>query len=80
MHIIFLLLAMLAAIGSLICSLIILIDAFKDEVWKGLVSLLCGLYFLYYALAEFDHDYKWPIVLGALGGGAVSAGLAAMAR
>jgi len=58
----------LIALGGLGCTIVILIEAFNDETWKGLVSLLVPIYLLYYAFAEFDHDHKWPIVLGSLFG------------
>lgn len=58
-------------IASLVCTIIILIDAFKNEVWKGIVGLICGLYLLYYAFAEFEHEKKWLIVLGSLLGGVI---------
>ncbi len=74
------LLAIVAWIGGFACGVIILIDAFQDAIWKGIVSLLCGLYFLYYMLFEFEHDNKWMIVIGALAGGAVGTGLRLMAR
>lgn len=79
MGIIFLLLAGAVYIASIGCWLFILVEAFKDELWKGFVALLCGLYWLYYALFEFEHEYKWQIVIGALAGGAVATGLARMA-
>lgn len=65
------------AIGliGLVCWLIILIDAFKDEIWKGIVGLLCGLYLLYYAIVEFDHERKWLIVLGWLFAGGIAAAI-----
>jgi hypothetical protein len=71
------------ALAGLICTIMILIEAFNDELWKGLLSLLVPLYLLYYAFAEYDHDYKWPIVLGSLfgsglGGVIMSAGLSMM--
>ncbi len=56
---------------SLVCAIIILIDAFQDEVWKGLVGLLCGLYLLYYAIVEFDHPNKWLIIIGWLASGII---------
>ena len=62
-------------IAGAICSLIILIAAFQDEIWKGLVGLLCGLYLLYYALVEFDHEKKWLIVAGSLLGGGIGGAL-----
>jgi len=47
----------------LVCFIIILIDAFKNNVWKGAGCLLCSLYALYYAFAEFEHERKWTVVL-----------------
>lgn len=74
MSAIYILLGVLAGIGGIICSLIILIDAFRDEVWKGFVSLLCGFYFLYYALFEFEHDNKWQLIIGSFAGSAIATG------
>ena len=51
---------------GIVCWLIILVDAFQNEIWKGVVGLLCSLYLLYYAIVEFDHANKWLIVLGYL--------------
>lgn len=65
-------LILLLAVASFWCSIIIVIDMFGDEVWKGLVGLACGLYLVYYALVEFDHERKWPIVLTAILGGALT--------
>lgn len=75
MSVLFVLLGVLALLGGLACSIVILVDAFRDAIWKGVLSLLCGLYGLYYALFEFEHEWKWPIVLGAMGGGTIAAGL-----
>jgi len=75
MHVLFLVLSAVAAILGFICWIIILIDAFQDALWKGFVGLLCGFYLLYYGLFEFEHDDKLLILLGALGGSAVAAGL-----
>ena len=56
-------LAALLSIVSLVCGIIILIDAFKNAVWKGIVCLVtCGIYMLYYAIVEFQNDKKWTIV------------------
>ena len=79
MHAIFSLVAGLVGIISLICWVLILIEAFQDELWKGFVGLLCGLYLLYYALLEFEHENKWLIVIGAFGGGAIAAGIRGLA-
>jgi len=51
---------------SIVCAIIILIEAFKSEVWKGIVSLICGLYMLYFAIVEFQHPNKWLIIMGWL--------------
>lgn len=56
-------LGFVSSILAFVCWIIILMDAFKKEVWKGVVGLLCGLYLLYYAIAEFEHEKKWLIVL-----------------
>ena len=55
------------------CGILILIAAFQDEIWKGIVCLLCGFYALYYMLVEFDHEHKWRIVLCNLFGGVIAA-------
>ncbi len=62
---------LLLVLAAAVTSIMILIDAFQNEIWKGLVGLIFPLYMLYYALFEYDHDHKWPIVLTSLlGGGA----------
>jgi hypothetical protein len=48
--------------------LIILIDAFKAGIWKGIGGLICGLYLLYYAVTEYQADNKWLIIGGWIGG------------
>ncbi|MBI1757377.1 MAG: hypothetical protein HYR64_09760 [Fimbriimonas ginsengisoli] len=75
MSILLMVLGVLAALAGIGCFVFILIDAFQDEVWKGVVCLLCGLYFLFYALFEFEHENKWLIVLGWLFSSSVSIGL-----
>ena len=69
------LLAGVFLIAGLIGSIIILIDMFQDEIWKGIVGLLCGLYMLWYAIFEFEHENKWIIILLAVGGNAIAAGI-----
>jgi hypothetical protein len=67
----------LLCVASLVGWIIILIDAFKNEVWKGLVGFFCGLYLLYYAIAEYQAENKWLIVALWLGGSIVGGGLMA---
>ncbi|RYG37946.1 hypothetical protein EON81_05165 [bacterium] len=75
MQLLFILLGLAASIASLVCWVIILIDAFQESLMKGLLCLFCCFYGFYYALFDFEHDNKWLIVIGAFGGGSVSAGL-----
>ncbi|MBS1714655.1 MAG: hypothetical protein JST30_10005 [Armatimonadetes bacterium] len=56
---------------SLVCSIIILIHAFKNAVWKGILGFFCGIYLLYYMFVEFQHEKKWLIIAGSLGGGII---------
>jgi hypothetical protein len=56
----------LFTIVAFVCGLIILIDAFKSALWKGLVGLFCALYLLYYGFAEFKHEKKGLILAGWL--------------
>lgn len=72
-------LAILFGLVSFVCSLIVLIEAFKDEVWKGILYLVCGLYGLYYMFAEFQHEKKVLIIIGSLGGGVIAGILNMMA-
>jgi uncharacterized membrane protein HdeD (DUF308 family) len=56
-------------LASLVASLWMIVEAFKTEIWKGSLCLLCGLYALYFALVELEHDYKWGLLAASLGGG-----------
>jgi hypothetical protein len=73
-------LSLIFSVVSLVLMVVILIDAFKDAIWKGLVGLFCGLYLLYYGLVEFEHENKLFIVGGWIGAGAMAAGLRFAAR
>ena len=52
---------------AMVCGIIILIDAFKSAVWKGILGIFCGFYLIYYALVEYQADNKWLIVGAWLG-------------
>lgn len=54
-----------------ICTLIILVDAFRSSVLKGCISFFCCFYYFWYALFEFKHENKFLIVLGSFVGGGV---------
>ena len=60
--------AALMALFGVISWIFVLVAMFQDEVWKGIVGILCGLYLLYYAVTEFDHEYKWLIMIGLVCG------------
>ena len=51
---------------GLICGITVIIDAFKNEVWKGLLYLFCAPYALYYLFVEFQHENKVMIIVGGL--------------
>lgn len=69
-------LLMLAGAGFYI---FVVVEAFRDELWKGLLCLFgCGLYFVYYAFVDFDHEYKWWILLGCFGCPLLSSGVLAL--
>lgn len=63
------------AIVSLICGVIIIIDAFEDEIWKGILSILFWPYLVYYGFAEFEHDHKVLILVCLLASGLGRIGL-----
>lgn len=73
-------LSVLFAIGSLIAWIVILVAAFRDAIWKGLLGLLCGLYLLYYAIFDYEDDNKWLIIILAFGGASIAAGLRRLAH
>lgn len=73
------LLGLVCDLAALVCFVIILVDAFKDEIWKGIVGFLCGLYLLYYAFAEYEADNKVLIIAIWLVGGAAGTALQLMA-
>ena len=77
----FIVLALMLLLGlvSTICSILILIAAFQDEVWKGLLCFFCGFYWLYYALLEFQHPKKGLILLGVFAPGLIAVLLSAAA-
>ena len=72
MHLLLQLVGLAFGLISLVCWLIIVIDAFKSSIWQGALCFVCFLYFLYYALVEFEHENKIFIVLGAIFGGGVA--------
>ena len=59
MYVVLMSIAGIFSIASFVGAILIIIEAFKDEIWKGAVSILCGLYLIYYALFEYDPDNKW---------------------
>jgi hypothetical protein len=66
-----------------VCWFLILREAYEDEPWKALLGFVVPIYLLYFGVAEFEHERKWPIVLWYLFGAGLSglvmnAGLAMM--
>jgi hypothetical protein len=75
MGVLFTLLGGIFVIASIVCSIMVLIDAFRNEAWKGILGFVCGLYLLYYAFTEYQGNNKMIIILGMLLGGLVGGGL-----
>ena len=62
---------LLAGMGAYI---MILVDAFQDAIWKGILMLIpCvgGLFWLYYVIWEYESDYKFGIVVLAIFGNGI---------
>ena len=59
----------ICSIVALVCSIIVLIHAFQNQVWKGVLGLFCGIYLLIYGFTEFESDKKGLILAGILGAG-----------
>lgn len=57
---------------SFVCFIIIVIDAFKKEIWKGILTFICCFYSLYYAFAEYESANKTQIILGWLVAGFIA--------
>ncbi len=65
------LVASVCLLASFICGIIILIDAFQEEVVQGILCLCVPFYILYYAFARFENDNKAIILIVWLAGGIV---------
>jgi len=59
--------------ASFIAFVMIVIAAFEDEVWKGIVGFLFPLYLMYWAFAEYYDEGKWTKIGVWLGGGLLAA-------
>ncbi len=57
------------AIAAAVCGIIILVNAFSEDVTQGLLCLCIPFYVLYYAFARFESDNKGLIIGIWLGGG-----------
>ena len=57
-----LLLMVLGGIGALVTFIIILIAAFKDNIWWGLGSLFCGIPWLIFSIMNFA-EVKKPLLI-----------------
>lgn len=65
----FLLSGLLLGFGGCCCVLFVLFHAAMNESWnRSVVWLLTGAGFVYYVIFEFDSQFRWPVVAGAVGG------------
>ena len=46
------------------CSILVIVEAFRDEIWKGVVAIIFPLYLYYYTFVEFEHDRKELVLAG----------------
>ena len=72
MEVVLLLVAVVFSLVSLVCNIIILVDAFKSSVGEGFMCLCVPCYILYYMFAKFEHPQKALIIAGSIGGSVVS--------
>jgi translocator protein len=73
-------LGMLCSLVGLVCSIIVLVHAFKESVGQGLLCLCVPCYVLYYAFAKFEHEKKGLVLAGLLGGNVVGNALVGAAQ
>ena len=57
------LLSTLVGIAGFICWVILLIEAFKDSVLKGIFGLICGFYLVYFGFVESKNEHKVIITI-----------------
>jgi len=62
-------------LAAFVCSIIILIHAFKASVGQGFLCLCVPFYVFYYAFARFEHPKKNVILAVWLAGWLVGGGL-----
>lgn len=68
MVLLFVILAGALALVSLVCGLILLVNAFRRGIGQGLAFALLPPYALYWAFAELVHPRKRLLLAGWLGG------------
>ncbi len=57
------LLSTLIGLAGFICWIILLIEAFKDSVLKGILGLICAFYMVYYGFVESKNENKVLITI-----------------
>lgn len=60
-------LGMLLILIGLLCSIFVLLHAFRRSIGTGLMVLCVPCYVLYYAFSQFEHRFKGMIVAGYIG-------------
>ena len=53
-------------LGGFLCFVVLWIEMFRDELWKGFVGILCFFYTIYYAIAESELDSRWILLGGVI--------------
>ena len=75
---IFMILSWLFFLVAFVCAIMLLIDAFKNQVWKGILGFFCGLYLIYYGFTECSLEKKMLITGGYIAGMVLGYALMAM--
>ena len=65
------LVGLICLLASFVCSIIILVAAFQEDVVQGLLSLCVPFYILYYAIARYESENKAMIIVIWLAGGII---------
>ena len=79
MGLVYLALSIVFYLGGIAGWIFLLVEAFRDELWKGVLGLLCGLYLIYWSVFDWEHEHKWSLIILAFGGTAIATGIANLA-
>jgi len=56
----------LLSLAGFVCSIIVIVNAFQNEIWKGFLAIFIPFYILYYTFTDFDHEHRDLIQFGVV--------------